>query len=87
MYKYVRSFIYSIESHFCPCVPVCLCACVVEAALIGSLTESELDRPERITAEDKLRIQSASGQSLDEVNRMLFLFKQTRIIHEWIRIK
>ena len=56
-------------------------------ALIGALTESELDHPERLTAVDKLRIQSSSGQSLDEVNRMLFLYKQTRIIHEWIRIK
>ena len=57
------------------------------AALIGALTESELDHPDRITATDKLRIQSSSGQSLDEVNRMLFLFKQTRIIHEWVRLK
>jgi len=56
-------------------------------AMLDTLNDAELDRPEDIDGLAKQRISLQSNQSLDDVNKMIFFFNQSKIMHEWLSLK
>lgn len=56
-------------------------------AIIDSMNDQELDHPEHVNGRTKERIAAASGKSIDQVRSLIFLHKQTSIVHRWIHLK
>lgn len=55
--------------------------------IIDSMNDDELDHPENVNGKAKERIAAASGKSIDQVRSLIFLHKQTSIVHRWIHLK
>jgi len=60
---------------------------MLNIAMLDTLSDSELDRPDEIDGLAKQRISLKSNQSLDDVNKMIFFFNQSKIMHEWLSLK
>jgi signal recognition particle GTPase len=51
------------------------------------MTEKELDNPELITGTVKTRISMKSGRTPEEVHKLIFMFKQSKVIADWLQLK
>mmetsp|Transcript_29935 Transcript_29935/g.28616 ORF Transcript_29935/g.28616 Transcript_29935/m.28616 type:complete len:204 (-) Transcript_29935:351-962(-) len=55
--------------------------------LMDVMTEKELDNPELVTGLVKTRISMKSGRSIDEVGKLIHMYKQSKVIAEWLQLK
>ena len=55
--------------------------------LLDSLTEAELDNFELINGISRERIAKQTSKSVDDVNQLVFFYKQTRILSTWLKLK
>ena len=55
--------------------------------LLDSLTEAELDNFELINGISRERIAKQTSKSVDDVNQLIFFYKQTRILSTWLKVK
>ena len=51
------------------------------------MTESELDNPSLIDGKARERIAAKSGKPIDQVRTLLFLHKQSAVVHKWVQMK
>ena len=55
--------------------------------MLDQISDKELDNPDLINGEAKVRIAKAAGKPVDEVNRLMHFYKQSRIIQNWLYMK
>ena len=51
------------------------------------MSDAELDSPNAIDTAARERISRSSGKSVDDVTRLLFFYKQSLIIQQWLQLK
>lgn len=51
------------------------------------MTEEELDNPDKINGQSKERISKASGKPVDDVRMLVFMHKQSQVVHKWLNMK
>jgi len=56
-------------------------------ALMNNMTSQELDNPNLITAVSKQRIAVSAGQPVENVDMVLVMYKNMKIISLWLKIK
>jgi len=53
--------------------------------ILGAFRDEELLNTNLIKGQEKLRISTKTGQSVQEINQLLFQFEQAAALHKWIR--
>jgi signal recognition particle GTPase len=56
-------------------------------AMLDCFTDTELDDASRITSITRERVAKNSSRSIDEVNRLVFAYRQSDIIATWLALK
>lgn len=56
-------------------------------AMLDCLTEEELDDVNKVNALSRQRVAQSSNRSVDDVNRLIFAFKQSDILATWLTLK
>lgn len=51
------------------------------------MTEKELDNPDLLTGLVRTRISLKSGRTPEEVSKLIFYFRQTKVIATWLQEK
>jgi signal recognition particle GTPase len=54
---------------------------------MNNMTSQELDNPNLITAVSKQRIAVSAGQPVENVDMVLVMYKNMKIISLWLKIK
>ena len=57
------------------------------ADILDVMTVHEIDNPDSLTGLMKERIYKASGMGPTEVSRLLFVYKQSLVVHTWLQEK
>ena len=55
------------------------------AEMLDVMTVQEIDNPDSLTGPNKARICTASGKSPEDMSRMIFMWKQSLIMHTWLQ--
>lgn len=55
--------------------------------MLDAMTPEELDNPDKVNGQSKSRIALQSGKSIDDVNMMVFMLKQSTVMQQWLRLK
>jgi signal recognition particle GTPase len=55
--------------------------------MLDVMTPEELDNPDKINGKAQERISRESGKPIDDVRMLLFIHKQSQVIHQWIQAK
>lgn len=55
--------------------------------ILDAMTSAELDNPALVNGPARERIAVQSAQPVDDVAKMLFYYKHTRIIANWLQLK
>jgi signal recognition particle GTPase len=56
-------------------------------AMLDSFSDTELDDASKINSLTRERVAKTSGKSIDDVNRLIFAYKQSDIISNWLSLK
>jgi signal recognition particle GTPase len=51
------------------------------------MSEKELENPAALKGPDRERIAASSGESVDEIVKMLQYFQHTKILAAWLQLK
>lgn len=55
--------------------------------ILDAMTNEELDSPDKINGKARERISTASKRSIDDVRMLLYAFRHSQIVFEWINLK
>lgn len=55
--------------------------------ILDVMTVQEIDNPDSLTGLMKERIYKASGMGPAEVSRLLYVYKQSLVVHTWLQEK
>ena len=48
------------------------------------MTVQEIENPDSLTGPNKARICAAAGKTAEDMSRMIFVWKQSLIVHTWL---
>lgn len=55
--------------------------------MLDVMTPAELEAPETVKGPNRERIAASSGVPVEEVVKLLFFFKQSKIVYTWLHVK
>jgi hypothetical protein len=55
--------------------------------LLDKMTPAELDNPDLVNGQARLRIAVAAGKPVEDVSRLLFFYRQSLIVCTWLKMK
>ncbi len=55
--------------------------------MLDAMNDQELDNPDAIDGKARERIAAKSGKPIESVRTLLFLHKQSRVVHQWVLLK
>ena len=61
--------------------------CLYHIEMLESLTPAELDNADLINGVARERIARQSNKSVDDVSKMVFFFRQSRVMATWLHMK
>lgn len=60
---------------------------LISIAILDAMTDEELDNPEKINGQAKLRISASAGCQLEKVSLLVSMHKQSTIMQQWLLLK
>ena len=55
--------------------------------ILDAMTDSELENPDALDGPARTRIAAKAGKPVDDITRMLFFYKQSLIVCNWLQMK